>query len=59
MSFSMETGKENKLSFLEDKLSFLDIKIIRKQGKFTTTVYRKHTFTGVHSNFESFLYSAY
>ena len=33
MSFSMETEKEN-------KLSFLDVEIIRKQGKFTTTIYR-------------------
>ena len=32
MSFSMETEKEN-------KLSFLDVEVIRKQGKFTTTVY--------------------
>ena len=32
MSFSMETEKEN-------KLSFLDIEVIRKQGKFATTVY--------------------
>ena len=55
----MKTGKENKLSFLENKLSFLDIKIIRKQGKFTTAVYRKHTFTSGRSNFESFLYSSY
>ena len=38
MSFSMETEKENKLSFLE-------IEIIREQGKFTTAVYRKYTRT--------------
>ena len=48
MSFSMETKKEN-------KLSFLDVEIIRKQEKFTTTIYRKPTFSGVYSNFESFL----
>ena len=52
MSFSMETEKEN-------KLSFRDIKIIRKRGNFTTTVYRKPTFSGVYSNFESFLPSVY
>ena len=34
MSFSMETEKEN-------KLSFLDVEVIREQGKFTTTIYRK------------------
>ena len=32
MSFSMETEKEN-------KLSFLDIEIIREESKFTTTIY--------------------
>ena len=47
MSFSMDTEKE-------DKLSFLDVEIIRKQGKFTTTIYRKLTFSGAYSNFESF-----
>ena len=50
MSFSMETEKEN-------KLSFLDVKVIREKGKFTTTIYRKLTFSGVYSNFESFLLS--
>ena len=48
MSFSMETEKES-------KLSFLDVETIRKQGKFTTTAYRKPTFIGVYSNFERFL----
>ena len=52
MSFSMETEKEN-------KLSFLDVEVIREQGKFTTTIYRKPTFSGVYSNFESFLPSVY
>ena len=47
MSFSMETEKEN-------KLSFLDVEVIREQGKFTTTIYQKPTFSGVYSNFESF-----
>ena len=41
MSFSMETEKE-------DKLSFPDVKIIREQGKFTTAIYRKPTFSGVY-----------
>ena len=52
MSFSMETEKDN-------KLSFLDVEITREQGKFTTTVFRKPTFSGVYSNFESFLPSVY
>ena len=52
MSFSMETEKEN-------ELSFLDVEVIHEQGKFTTTVYRKPTFSGVYLNFESFLPSVY
>ena len=48
MSFAIETEKEN-------KLSFLDVEVIQEQGKFTTTVYRKPTFSGVYSNFASFL----
>ena len=32
MSCSIETEKKN-------KLSFLDVEIIREQGKFTTTIY--------------------
>ena len=40
----------------ENKLSFPNIEIVRKQGKFTITVYRKPTICGVYSNFESFFY---
>ena len=32
MSFSMETEKENKLSFLDAEVTY-------EQGKFTTTIY--------------------
>ena len=52
MSFSVETEKEN-------KFSFLDVEFIREQGKFTTKIYRKPSFSGVYSNFESFLPSVY
>ena len=51
-SFSMETGKEN-------KLSFLDVEIVGEQGRFTTTIYRKPTFSDVYTNYESFLPFAY
>ena len=51
MSFSMGTERQN-------KLSFLNVEVIREQGKFSTTIYRKPTFSGVYSNFESFLPSA-
>ena len=52
LSFSMKTEKEN-------KLFFLDIEIIHKQDKFTTTVYQKPTLSGVYSNVASFLPSVY
>ena len=52
MSFSMETEGQN-------KFSFLDIEVIRKQGKFSTTIYCRPTFSGVYCNFGSFLLSDY
>ena len=48
----METERQNQFSFLE-------IEIIREQGKFSTTIYSKPAFSGVYSNFESFLPSLY
>ena len=36
-------------------LSFLDVKICCKNGKFVTSVYRKPTFSGVFTNYESFI----
>ena len=47
MSFSMKTEKDNKLPFLE-------VEIIRKQAKFTTTIYQKPTFISIYSEFEGF-----
>ena len=41
------------------KLSFLDIEVSREKGKFVTTVYRKPTFSGVCTHFESFLPTIY
>ena len=37
------------------KLPFLDIDVSRSNGKFTTSVYRKPTFTGLFTNFHSFI----
>ena len=48
----METEIGNKLSFLDDEMT-------RKQGKFTTTTYRKPNVSGLYSNFEIFLPSVY
>ena len=36
-------------------MSFLDVEISRENAKFLTTVYRKPTFSGVYTHFESFL----
>ena len=36
-------------------LSFLDVKFCRKNGKFAISVYRKPTFSGVFTNYESFI----
>ena len=52
MSFSTEQEKNG-------KLSFLDIKVSREKGKIVTTVYKKPTFSGLHSHFESFLPTIY
>ena len=38
-------------------LSFLDITITRENNKFVTSVYRKLTFNGLFTNFESFISS--
>ena len=48
MSFIIETGQNN-------KVSFLNVNVIREQGKLTTSVYRKPTFSGVYTHFDSFL----
>ena len=47
MLFSMETEKDN-------KSVNLDVEIIWEQGIFTTTIYRKPTFSGVYSKFFTF-----
>ena len=46
MSFTIETEQSN-------KISFLDVSIIREQGKFVTSVYRKSTFIGAYTHFDS------
>ena len=40
-------------------MSFLDIAIIPEDKSFTTSVYRKPTFSGVYTHFDSFLPSTY
>ena len=52
MSFSMETERQN-------KFSFLDIEVIREQGKFSIAIYRKPTLLEciVHSKVFYFLFT--
>ena len=52
MSFSMDIERRN-------KFSFLDVEVIHKHSKFTTTIYHKITFSGGYSNFECFLPCVY
>ena len=40
-------------------LSFLDVKISRENNRFVSSVYRKPTFNGVFTNFESFISKCY
>ena len=37
------------------KTKLLDVNVFRKEGQFVTNVYRKPTFSGVYTTFESFL----
>ena len=52
INFSL--GKEN-----DGRLPFLDINIFGEKGKFVTNVYRKKTFSGVYTNFNSFIPETY
>ena len=52
IKFTVEREENN-------SLCFPDIKIVRYSGKFQTSVYRKPTFSGVLTNFESFLPISY
>ena len=40
-------------------LPFLDVNVMRSNGNFVTSVYRKPTFSGVYTNFNSFLPDLY
>ena len=40
-------------------LAFLDVNIFRENEKFATNVYRKKTFSGVYTNFKSFIPGTY
>ena len=48
MSFTVESEKQN-------RMYFLDVHINREDKIFTTSVYRKPTFSGVYTHFDSCL----
>ena len=48
MYFSFETEKDG-------QIHFLDVNVFRENDKFVTNVYRKETFTGIYTNFSSFI----
>ena len=52
ISFTFENEKQN-------RMPFLDVKIIREDKTFTTSIYRNPTFSGVYTHFESFLPSTF
>ena len=54
------SSKHQNVNFTVEKenvgsLSFLDVKICRKNVKFVISVYRKPTFSGVFTNYENFI----
>ena len=57
-------SKHKNIKFTYDKennnsLPFLDILISRSENGFKTSIYHKPTFSGVYSNFNSFIYNQY
>ena len=52
VKFSSEKKKNGKLSFLHED-------VYRQGSQFATTVYRKPTFSGVYTHFDSFLPTTY
>ena len=51
ISLTIEYEKDN-------RMSFIDVNIIHKKGKFTTSVYHKPTFSRIYTHFDSFLPSS-
>ena len=52
MKFTFETEDSN-------NFSFLDVKITRKNKRFATSIFRKATFSGVYTNYDSFILETY
>ena len=52
INFTYELEKDN-------TIAFLDVNVFRDAGRFSSTVHRKDTFSGVYSNFRSFMSDTY
>ena len=52
ISFTIETKQNN-------KISFLDVNVIREQDNFIASIYQKPTFSDVYTQFDSFLPETY
>ena len=52
IKFNFETEDSN-------KFSFLDAKITRKNKRFVASIFRKATFSGVFTNYDSFIFDTY
>ena len=52
IKFTFETEDSN-------NFSFLDVKIIRQNKRFVTSIFRKATFSGVFTNYDSFISDIY
>ena len=52
MNFTHELEEDN-------KLAFLDVLVIREVDKFSTSLYPKSTFSGLYTNFNSFVADSY
>ena len=52
MKFTFEKEQTN-------YFNFLDVKVIREDNVFTTSVYCKHSFSGVYTHFDSYMSLSY
>ena len=52
IKFTFETEDSN-------NFSFLDVKITRKNKRFVTSIFRRATFSGVYTNYDSFILETY
>ena len=52
IKFTFETEDSN-------NFSFLDVKITRQNKRFVTSIFRKATFSGVFTNYDSFIFDTY